>query len=133
MKEEELSTNLPINYPGLVEAWIVYRKETFGESMGDIYHYIESQTGKKIDRGNLLKFRRLQRSSPDSLLSIINSELPQLIKWLMKRLRLDLNDNDIKRLCYHFTFPVKQYPSNTTDENIDHSIESFLKRNNHDC
>jgi hypothetical protein len=108
MHRQESNVPLPINYPSILESWTVYRKEVFGESMQDIYQYLEDITGKKQDRANFLRYRKLERSAPDILLRIIQLDMEGFMSWLLKRCDLDATPEQIEFLSYALGMPVKK-------------------------
>lgn len=95
-----------INYPCIVDSWVTYRREVFGESLEETATYIAKMTGKKADKSNLYMYRSRYRSAPDHILYLIEMEYFELLTWLFKRHNIDTSK--ISELARDLGLPIKR-------------------------
>lgn len=69
----------------LFTTWLEYRHTKYGENDTDTMNYMNDKLGRAYKQPNIYRFKMKQNAIPDIVHGLINDDLADMLKWLLKR------------------------------------------------
>jgi len=93
----------------LIDTWLEYRKEVFGEIKKESLSYLTEKLGKRaVDRNAIYLMRVGKRSATDAIQHAIDADFPDMLRWLLCKHNIPATPTQIKKLSADLKLPIKR-------------------------